>query len=74
MRSYTYLEELGRRRAKGDIDTQTDAQEVLQVLTELLGRLERRRAVRCDEVERLERLLVQVGRLVLNHFDRHDAQ
>jgi hypothetical protein len=35
---------------------------------------DRRRPVRRDEVKRLERVLVQVRRLALDHLDRHDAE
>lgn len=64
---------LGRGTAL-DIDAQADAQKALEFLAQLLRLLEPGRAVGGDEVQRLERLLVQVRRLRLNHLNRHDAE
>lgn len=60
--------------ARLDVDAQADAEESLELLGELLGLLEARGAVGGDEVEGLEGLLVEVGRLGLDHLDGHDAQ
>ncbi len=57
-----------------DVDAQAHGQKRLEVLGDLVGLLEARRAVGGDEVERLERLLVQVRWLRLNHFNGHDAE
>lgn len=57
-----------------DIDTEADAQERLELLGQLLGLLEARGAVGGDQVQSLEGLLVEVRRLGLDHFDRHDAE
>lgn len=56
-----------------DVSTQTNGQEALEVLGQRLGLLKRRRAVGGDQVQRLERLFIQVRRLVLNHLNGHDA-
>lgn len=68
------LAQLLGRRARLDVHAQAHAQETLELLAQLLRLLEARRAVRRNEVERLERLLVEVRRLRLDHFNRHDAQ
>lgn len=67
-------QELVSRGAAADIDAETDAQEGLEFLAELLGLLETRGSVGCDEVEGLEGLFVQVWRFRFNHFDGHDSQ
>jgi hypothetical protein len=51
-------QELVSRGAAADIDAETDAQEGLEFLAELLGLLETRGSVGCDEVEGLEGLFV----------------
>ena len=67
-------EQLVRRGAALDLDAQAHGQERLEFLADLLGLLQPRRSVRSDEVESLERLLVEVWRLRLDHLDGHDAQ
>lgn len=47
------IQKFFRRRAAADVDTETDAEERLELLAEFLGLLETRRAVGCDEVQRL---------------------
>lgn len=64
---------LGGRTAL-DVDAQTHGQERLELLAQLLGLLEARGAVGGDQIQRLERLLVQVGGFGLDHLDGHDAQ
>ena len=56
------------------VDAQAHTQERLQLLGQLLGLLKPGRAVRCDQVESLEGLFVQVWWLRLDHFDRHNAE
>lgn len=57
-----------------DIHTKTHTQESLQLLAQLLRLLQSRRAVRRNQVQRLERLLIQIRRLGLDHFDCHNAE
>lgn len=57
-----------------NIHAQTNRQESLQLLRQLLGLLEPRGAIRRDQVKRLQGLLVQVRGFGLDHLDGHDAQ
>ncbi len=68
------LEKLARRGTALHVDTETHGEEGLQLLAELLGFLESGGSVGGDQVQGLERLLIKVRRLGLDHFDRHDAQ
>ena len=68
------LKEFKGRGSASNVDAKTDGQKGLQLLAELLGLLEAWSTVGCDQVECLERLLVEVGRLRLNHLDRHDTE
>lgn len=66
--------ELGRAGARLDVDAQADGQEGLELLGELVGLLEAGCAVGRDEVQSLQRLLVQVRWLGFDHFNRHDTK
>lgn len=68
------LEQLVGRGTALDVGTETDGEEGLEVLAERLWLLERGRAVGGNQIERLERLFVEVRRLVLDHLDGHDAE
>lgn len=68
------LDELIRRRTALDIHAETHRQESFQLLTELLGFLQPGSTVGGDEVEGLERLLVQVRRLRLDQLNGHDTE
>lgn len=57
-----------------DINAETDRQECLELLGQLVGLLETRGTVGCNKVQSLERLLVQVGWFGLDHLDSHDTQ
>lgn len=57
-----------------DVYAQTDTQECLQFFAQLLGLFQSRRAVCRNEIQRFQRLFVQVRRLRLNHLNRHDAK
>ncbi len=70
----TYLQKLIGRSSALDIYAQTHAQEALQFPRERIRLLQCWSAVRRDEVEGFERLLVEVWRLVLDHLDGHDAE
>ena len=62
------------RRPTLNIHAKTHAQERLELLGQLLWLLEARGAVGSDEVQGLKGLLVEVGRLRLDHLDGHDAE
>lgn len=66
--------QLLRRRSTLNVDAQANTQESLELLTQLLRLLQPRRAVRRNQIKRLERLLVQIRRFGLDHFDGHDAE
>jgi len=68
------LEQLRSGRTALHIHTQAHAQKALQLPTQQLRLLQRRRAVRRDEVQRFEGLFVEIRGLVLNHLDRHDTE
>lgn len=68
------VHELVRRGSALHIHAQTNTQESLELLRQLLRLLQSWRAMRGDEVQRLERLFVEVRRLALDHLDGHDAQ
>ena len=70
----TYLQQLVCGRPALDVYAETYAQEALQLSAERLGLFQRRRAVRRDEVKRLQRLFIEVWGLVLDHLDGHDTQ
>lgn len=57
-----------------DVDTQADAQEALELLAKSLRLLQTWCTVRGDQVQGLQRLLVEVWRLGLDHLDGHDTQ
>jgi len=71
---HTYIQQLVRTRPALDIHAQADRQEVLELPTKRLGFLECGGTIGGNEVEGLERFLVEVRWLVLNHLDGHDAQ
>jgi hypothetical protein len=62
------------RRTALHVHAQTYTQEGFQFFAQLLWLLESGRAVRGNEVQRLQRLLIQVRWLGLNHLDRHDTK
>jgi len=66
--------QLLRRSPTLHIHTKTHTQESLQLLAQLLRLLQPGRAIRRNQVQRLQRLLVQVRRLGLDHLDGHDAE
>lgn len=68
------IQQLLRASTRLDVDAQAHRQERLELFAQLLGLLEARRTVGGDEVQRLERLLVEVRRLRLDHLDGHDAE
>ena len=70
----TNLQQLARVGSTSDVDAETHAQETLELLTQRLWFLQRRRAIGCNQVQRLERFFVQIRRLVFNHLDRHDTE
>jgi hypothetical protein len=61
-------------RARLDVDAETDGQEGLELLGQLVGLLEAGGTVGGDEVQRLQRLLVEVRRLGLDHLNGHDTE
>lgn len=67
-------QQLARASPALDINTETDAEEVLERHPKLLGVAEARSTIRGDQVQRLERLLVEVWWLGLDHFNSHDAE
>src|SRR2546423_11374666 len=67
-------QELLGARPTLDVDTQADAQESLEFSGELAGVLQPRRAIGGNQEESFERLFVEIGRLRLDHLDRHDAE
>lgn len=54
------------------IYTKADRKKVLQLVTQLIGVLERWRPVGSNEIKSLERLLIEVRGFVLDHLDSHD--
>jgi hypothetical protein len=66
--------QLRRSRPTLNVNTQTDTQESLKFLGQLLRVLEGGGAVRGNQIQGLERLFVEVGRLAFNHFNGHDAE
>jgi hypothetical protein len=66
--------ELGCAGSRLDVDAQADGQEGLELFGELVGLLEAGCAVGRDEVQCLQRLLVQVRWLGFDHFNRHDTK
>jgi len=57
-----------------DINAQADAQEALEFLAKGLGLLQTWCTVGGDQVQSLQRLLVKVWRLRLDHLDGHDTE
>lgn len=57
-----------------DIDTETDTEESLELLAQLLRLLQARCTIGGDKVESLQRLFVEVRWLALDHLDGHDTQ
>ena len=57
-----------------DINAQADAQEALEFLAKGLGLLQTWCTVGGDQVQSLQRLLVKVWRLRLDHLDGHNTQ
>lgn len=57
-----------------DVHAQTDRQESLELLAQLLRLLEAGRAVGRNQVQGLERLLVEVGWLRFDHLNRHNTE
>jgi hypothetical protein len=57
-----------------DVDAQADAQEALKFLAKGFGLLQTWCTVGGDQVQSLQRLLVKVWRLGLDHLDGHDTQ
>jgi hypothetical protein len=68
------LKKFGGRGSASDVDAEANGQESLQLLAQLLRLFEARCTVCGDQVQGLQRLLVEVGRLGLDHFNCHDAQ
>jgi hypothetical protein len=68
------LEEFVGRGSAPNIDAETDRQESLQLLAELLWLLETRCTISSNQVQCLQWFLVEVGWLRLDHFDGHDTQ
>jgi len=68
------LKEFGGGSSAADVNTETDGQESLQLLAQLLGLLQAGGAVGSDEVQGLERFLVEIRGLGLDHLNGHDAQ
>lgn len=56
------------------VDAQANAQEGLELLAKLLRLLQSWGAVGGNEIQRLQRLLVEVRWLRLDHLDRHDTE
>ena len=67
-------EEVCRRWSLVGIDLERDGEEIAEHDRELLRVIDRRRAVRRDQVQGTERLLVEVWRFAFDHLDRHDAE
>ena len=75
----TSLQELMGQKLFGggtaaDVDTETDAEEGLELLAQFLGFLQTRSTIGGNEVQRFERFLVQVWRLRLDHFNSHNSK
>ena len=68
------LQQLVGRCATSNVDAETHGQEGLELLAKFLGFLQARRTVRGNEIKCLQRLFVEVGRLRLDHFNRHDTK
>lgn len=56
------------------INFQARVEEVEEAWGEILGIVDLRRAVCCNEVEGTERVLVEVGRFAFHHFNAHNAE
>ena len=67
-------EKVSRRRSLVGIDFERDREEIAEHDRELLRVVDSRRAVRRDQVQRAERLLVEIWRFAFDHFDRHNAE
>lgn len=67
-------QELVRGGTAADVDAEADTEERFELLAEFLGLLQTRSAVGGNEVQCLQRLLVQIWRLGFNHFNSHDPQ
>jgi len=63
-----HLQQLSSSSSTLHVDTQANAEEALEFRTQLVGLLERGSSVGGDEVESLERFLIEVGRFVLDHL------
>ena len=57
-----------------DVYAEADGKERLELLGELIGLLQTRGTVGGDEIEGLQRLLIQIWWLGLDHLDGHDTQ
>lgn len=64
---------VGRSTAT-DVYAETDTQEGLELLAQLLGLLQAGGTVGGNEVQRLQGLLVQIRRLGLDHLNSHNTQ
>ena len=69
-----HLQQLISSRPTCDSHTQTICQKCLQLPSQTLRPLQRRRPVGRNQIQRLQRLLVQIRRLALNHLYRHNPQ
>ena len=67
-------QKLLRRSPTANIHAKTHAEKRLEFLAQLLGLLETRRAIGGNEIQSLERLLVEIWRFRLDHFDCHNPQ
>lgn len=66
-------QKLFRVGTAADVDTETDAEERLEFLAQFLWLLQTRSAIGGNEVQRLERFLVQIRGLRFDHFNGHDS-
>lgn len=67
-------EKLVGRSTATDVNAETDTQEGLEFLAQLLGLLQAGGAIGGNKVQRFQGLLVQVRRLGLDHLNSHDTQ
>ena len=68
------FEQLISAGSASNVDAETDGKESLQLFAKFLRLLQSGRAVRSDEIERLERFLIEVWGLGFDHLDRHDSK
>jgi hypothetical protein len=68
------LEKFIRTCSATDVNAETDRQERLKLLAKFLRLLQSRCTVGSNEVESLERFLIEVGWLRLDHLNGHDTK